>query len=157
MPSILFVCTANRFRSPLAEAIFQAELTKRGLQTDWQVGSAGTWTKDGLPAMPEAISAARELGLDLTFHRSRPVSAELLRQCDLVFVMESGQKEALIIEFSAIIENVFLLTEGVGGVAYDIPDPFFTDESPVSIAKELIGLFHNGFEKIVQLAERCSK
>jgi protein-tyrosine phosphatase len=154
MPSILFVCTANRFRSPLAEAIFRAELSRQGRQADWQISSAGTWTQPGLAPMPEAISAASELGLDITCHRSRPISAALIQENTLVVVMESGQKEALTFEFPNSLKKTFLLAEITVGMAYDIPDPFSSEEPVREVVKELCVLIRDGFENICQVAER---
>ncbi|RPJ38045.1 MAG: low molecular weight phosphatase family protein, partial [Chloroflexi bacterium] len=70
MPSVLFVCMANRFRSPLAAAIFRKSLEEKGLAGSWQVGSAGTWATPGQPVIPSVLAAARELGLDLSGHRA---------------------------------------------------------------------------------------
>jgi len=52
MPTILFICTANRYRSPIAEGCFKNEMVKHNQGSDWTVLSAGTWTTDSLPAMP---------------------------------------------------------------------------------------------------------
>ena len=78
MFSVLFVCTANRFRSPIAEACFRELLRKQGIEKDWRVGSAGSWTKSGLAALPSAEWSHTYLGLDLSRHRSQPVSRALL-------------------------------------------------------------------------------
>ena len=64
MPTIVFICTANRYRSPLAEACFKSQLDKHSLDDNWEVLSAGTWTEDGLPAMSEAIKDAQRYDLD---------------------------------------------------------------------------------------------
>jgi protein-tyrosine-phosphatase len=153
MPSILFICTVNRFRSPLAEVIFRSECSKRGLDSAWQVGSAGTWTEPGLLPMPDAISFAQVMGLDLTSHRSRLVNADLMHASNLILVMESGQKEALVFEFPASAKKVVLLSEAVGGVAYDIPDPYSSEEPALEVAKELYKMIRDGFDMICQLAE----
>ena len=73
MPLILFVCTANRFRSPIAAACTEQKLQKADLANKWTVISAGTWTTEGIPAHPRAVMAAAALGLDLTAHRTREV------------------------------------------------------------------------------------
>ena len=96
MPSVLFVCTANRIRSPLAEQLFRRQL-EAGVQDSaaWRVASAGTWTKPGLPAMPLAQQAAAELGLDLSTHRSQPIDDIALEDYGLIITMEQGQQEAI--------------------------------------------------------------
>src|SRR5690606_22592899 len=109
MPSVLFVCTANRFRSPLAATLFlravadeeveRASPWNIGKASDWRAGSAGTWTVDGEPALPVVVDAATQLGIDLSGHRSVQVSDRLLADHDLILTMQASQKEALQSEF----------------------------------------------------------
>jgi protein-tyrosine-phosphatase len=154
MPSILFVCTVNRFRSPLAEAVFRQELKKAGYPGDWTISSAGTWTEAGIPPMTDAIFAAAEVGLDISSHRSRPISADLVIDNTLIIVMHSNHKEALNVEFPEFHNKIFLLTEAIADTAHDIPDPFVTGEPPLQIARELIDLIQTGWVRICQLAEK---
>ena len=87
--NILFVCTANLHRSPLAAALLAARLEKDG-RTDVAVSSAGLSTVDGFPALPEVCDLARDLdGIDLSPHRSRPLRAGLLAEADLILAMEA--------------------------------------------------------------------
>jgi len=153
MPSILFVCTANRFRSPLAELVFRFELEKSDHTGTWSVGSAGTWTKSGLPPMQEAIQSAAVIGLDLTNHKSRLINAKLMKEYTLILVMDTGHKEALSVEFPELMDKIFLLSEAVGKVPYDIPDPYVTGEPPEEIASEVIELIQTGWKQICHLAE----
>ena len=153
MSSILFVCWANRFRSPLAAAFFCKYLEQVADRGNWLVGSAGTWAQAGLPPDGRAIQDARERGLDIKSHRSRQVSSVLLSQSNLVLVMEAGQKEALQVEFPNERQKVFLLTEVAGGVPYDIPDPSGPDGAThQEIANELEELIKAGFENIYNFA-----
>ncbi len=157
MPSVLFVCTANRFRSPLAAAAFQKTLGDEGME-GWQVGSAGTWTDAGLPAAREAAQAARQIGISLDDHASCLVNGALLSGYDLILVMEVGQKEALEYEFPAVKNKVFLLSEVVDGLQYDIPDPSSTVESsPQEIANEVCHLVWKGFCSICSQADRLAR
>ena len=157
MPTVLFVCTANRFRSPIAVAAFQKKLRNEGIE-GWQVGSAGTWTDPGLPPAPVAVQAARQLGVSLDGHASRLVNAALLSGYDLILVMEMGHKEALESEFPAVQNRVFLLSEVVDGMLYDIPDPALSEESsPQEIANEVCNLVWKGFHNICLQAERLGR
>jgi protein-tyrosine phosphatase len=154
MTSILFVCTANRFRSPLAEAAFRSELQRSKYPGSWVVGSAGTWTVNGLHPVHEAIQAAGELGLDLSAHRSRIINSTLLKGYSLILVMQSSHKEALGIEFPEFMDKVFLLSEALGGIVYDIPDPFVTGEPPGEVGRDLVNLIRSGLMQICQLAKK---
>ncbi len=153
MPSIMFMCTANRYRSPIAAACFRKELATRGLEEGWQVSSAGTWTRDGLPAMPEAISSARKMGLNIARHASRAITALLMKDADLVVVMEQGQKEALCSEFPAQAHKVHLLSEATTGMSYDIPDPIVSP-TDVDVPAEIADLLHKGFDRICALISK---
>ncbi len=123
MPAVLFVCTANQFRSPLAAAYFDSRLKEAGIAAGWVTGSAGTWIEQPGGAHPRAIRAAQQAGLDLSEHRAREVTSAILADADLILTMEAGQKEALQIEFAAQREKIFLLSEFSTGKTYDIPDP----------------------------------
>jgi protein-tyrosine phosphatase len=157
-PSVLFVCTANRFRSPIVEAAFRKLLQERGIENNWIVGSAGSWTKDGLPPIPSAAWMLEHFGLDLSMHHSRSVSRKLLAQYHLVLVMEKNQKEALQIEFPEFSHKVFMLTEVCNGPVYDIPDPVAqSEEMCLSVAQEIIHLIENCFQEICLRASTCIK
>ena len=155
MPSLLFLCTANRYRSPIAEASFKAELIKREQAQNWDVSSAGTWTKDGDPAMSDAIQKAAQLGLDIQAHRSRAITEDILQEVDLVLVMEQGQKEALQSEFPLQKEKVFLLSEVSTGIAYSIPDPVM-EKDVGDVPKEICDLLLKNYEKIVTFVGKMS-
>jgi len=152
MPNILFVCTANRYRSVVAAACFRNELARRNKENEWSVSSAGTWAVNGLPAMTEAIILARELGLDIQNHQSQVISAEILQLADVVLVMEGGQKEALQVEFPEYRKKIFLLSESSKGVSFDIPDPVSGAALGIHIVPEICELIRTGFDQICSLA-----
>jgi protein-tyrosine-phosphatase len=152
MPSIVFVCTANRFRSPIAAIAFARKVVKHGDDHHISISSAGTWTVNGLPATTDALKQAQKYNLNLSLHKSRLISPEILSQADLVLVMDANHKEGIIHEFPAAADKVFLLSEAVNGASFDIPDPYSTDESPAVVAKEIVEMINLGYEKILQLA-----
>jgi protein-tyrosine-phosphatase len=153
MPSVLFVCTANRFRSPLAAAIFRKALEERNDASDsWIVGSAGTWTTPGQPVIPAVLDAARTLGIDLAKHRSAGVSAQLLSEYDLILVMQATQKEALQSEFFPLSEHIHLLSNVVEHGSYDIPDSSGSSQEVAEVSSELNELIRRGLERICVLA-----
>jgi protein-tyrosine-phosphatase len=83
---ILFVCTGNTCRSPLAEAIARKIAIDRGL-TDLEVASAGTSAWDGAAASDGALLVGMEHGLDLSNHRAQLLSRELVASADVVLAM----------------------------------------------------------------------
>ena len=85
---MLFVCTGNLCRSPMAEVLLRHDVEARRL-ADVEVASSGTWAIDGSPATSEAIRAMEGLGIDLRDHRSRHVSRADLERADLVVAMTS--------------------------------------------------------------------
>ena len=152
MPTVLFVCTANRFRSPIAAACFHRELDLRKPAGDWHVLSAGTWTSDGMPAMPGAIRSANQLGLDISRHASRVITPAVMSMADLVLVMEHGHKEALQLEFPESAHKVYMLSEAATGISYDIADPVTSAAAQdVDVPGQIEQLIHEGFDRICSL------
>lgn len=123
MPNILFVCTANQFRSPIAAGCFSQRLIASGAMDTWKVMSAGTWATPDLPAHPLAIKTAADLGIDLGNHVTREVDESLISSCDLVVVMEAGHKEALEAEFPGFVDRIVLLGQVANMASFEIPDP----------------------------------
>lgn len=152
MPSVLFVCMANRFRSPLAAAIFRKLLEEKGLTDLWQVGSAGTWAAPGQPVLAFVAQAAQAYGLDLSGHRSERVSAELLAGYDLILVMQASQKEALQSEFPALVERIYLLADVVERRTFDIPDTSTSLQGVMDVSADLDDLIRRGLQSICILA-----
>jgi len=147
MPTILVLCRANQFRSPLVEHALRARLDP----ALWQVSSAGMWAQDGFPATCRLEAWSGLAGI--AAHRSRALKAGMLAQADLVLVMERGQKEALALEFPETAGRVFLLSEMSARLAYDIPDPALGDENPQKLVDEILGLVASGLPRIMELAE----
>lgn len=107
---VAFVCTGNRFRSPLAAALLAREAA--GLPV--RIVSLGTLDLGSQPALPEAVALARELGLDLSAHASRNLAAVELEPFDLVLGFERMHVMASVVEAKARLEHTFTLPELVG-------------------------------------------
>jgi protein-tyrosine phosphatase len=158
MPSVLFVCTANRFRSPLAAARFSQCLQGEADVQDWRVGSAGTWAELGLPAFPHAGWAKEHFGIDLAEHRTTRIDRDLVAQYDLILAMANGQQEALRVEFPEVKNHIFLLAKVATGLVYDITDPgAMRDDSNLEIAREIIELINKGYKNICWLARKLDR
>ena len=151
MPKIVFVCTKNRFRSPLAAAALRRELAERQTPGEWTVESAGSWVDGLLPPTPEALFEAKKRSLDLSGHLSQGIEAFDLETIDLALVMEMGQKESILLDFPVLTNRVYLLSE-LSGPAFNIPDPYLTRESFSEIASEIETLIKSSFDKITTLA-----
>jgi len=153
MPAVLFVCTANICRSPIAMGIFADKVARTFPNQPWTVASAGTWAQAGRKAHEHSRQVLTEHGMDIESHRSQPVSAELLADFDLILTMEQGHKEALRIEFPQAAKRVFLISE-MAGYSYDIPDPigFPLNEYQVTY-REIDRLLTSGWDRICQLVD----
>jgi protein-tyrosine-phosphatase len=152
VPSVLFVCQGNLFRSVAAAAIFKEKLRRSALDWQaWRVESVGTWARENLPTTPEMLAVMAKRGLDVKQHRSRMVSAEILADFALVLTMERGQKEALQIEFPFAAKRTYLLTEMAGANA-QIIDPLDTTSPGLQvITSEIDDWLERGFPRILEL------
>lgn len=152
-PSVLFVCTANRIRSPLAAALFRSYLLREGLPLQrWRINSAGTWVQESLPPPNEVIRASGAIGLDLKKHRSQKVNEGLLTSHNLILVMEEGHKEALNHVYPHLSQRVFLLSEMSNG-NQEIKDPATLSSSNLEdLLNQLDGLIQKGLPRILVLA-----
>ena len=154
MPSVLFVCTANQFRSPIAAAFLFNFIHQVNTLEKWRLESAGTWTKPGLPASPLALQIGHRLSLGgLEGHITRQVNQKLLDQFDLILVMETGHLEAIASEFPNVFGRMMLLSEIVDGAPYSILDPADQGSDPDEVASELQMLIQKGGRKILKLAK----
>jgi protein-tyrosine phosphatase len=153
MPAILFVCTANQFRSPIAAACFYERLSASGAMDVWKIGSAGTWTTAGLPAHPKAIAAASLLGLDLSKHGTIEVDSLLLSNYNLIVVMESNHKVSLETEFKSIHGRIVLLGQLAEIPGNEIPDPAKKGfDNADEVANLIYVAVQKSFSKLVQFA-----
>jgi len=85
---ILFVCTGNLCRSPMAEGIARHLAAERGYTVE--IRSCGTHANEGDPASENGVTACQEKDIDISAHRSQPLSAELIEWADQVLCMEEN-------------------------------------------------------------------
>ena len=126
MKRILLVCTGNICRSPLAAALMQRAVTERGAE-GIEVSSAGTGAWDGAPASEGAYLVALEQGLDLSGHRARLLTRDVVEHSDLILTMARHHR-ARVDELGGQ-GRVFVLGEYAGrdGDAAEVGDPFGGD------------------------------
>ncbi len=140
---ILFVCSGNTCRSPLAEAIARRMFSVAG-RSDVDVSSAGTQAWDGSSASDGAILVGIERGLDLSEHRSRMITPEIVTESDLILAM-SPQHVARIKELNSDASAHLLAGYATGDDGRTIQDPFGGDldsyrETADDLERELAGL-----------------
>jgi protein-tyrosine phosphatase len=126
---VLFVCTGNVCRSPIAEGLFRRMIADR-LGTEptpaalerhgFRVASAGTAELGASPASPEAVAAAARCGADISEHRSRPLTPALLDEADRVYVMTAAQQR-IIVKYAP---DAWTRIELLDRTGEDVPDPF---------------------------------
>jgi protein-tyrosine-phosphatase len=127
---LLFVCTGNTCRSPLAEALTRREAASRGWD-HLEVASAGVAAAEGLPASEGSLRAAGRHGLDLSGHRSSPLTAEKASWADLILVMSPGhllRLEELDATSRAALLDAFARGAEGQGEGRGVPDPFGGDD-----------------------------
>src|SRR5436305_2880324 len=131
---VAFVCTGNRFRSPLAAAAFASQVA-----VPVTTVSAGLLGLGPVPALPEAVELARSFGLDLASHRARDLSVVDLEPFDLVLGFERSHVQAAVVDASALIERTFTLPELVL-LLEEIPAAAKTD--PIGQARARVAEAH---------------
>ncbi len=117
---LLFVCTANICRSPMAAGIARMYADTRGWSVE--VLSAGTHAIAGNPAAPNSVKAIREIGADISAHRSQPITDELVEWADRILVMEMRHAQSVRQRHAGADEKVQLL--GTFGGLVEIDDPY---------------------------------
>ncbi len=125
--NLLFICTGNTCRSPMAEAVARHEIVRRGWK-HVRVASAGVAAAPGMPASSAAIEVASGMGLDLVAHRSRPLDPKLIEWADLILAMSPSHISVL--DAMGAIEKSALLGDfaaGGTGIGAPVSDPYGGD------------------------------
>jgi RpiB/LacA/LacB family sugar-phosphate isomerase len=123
MKTLLFVCTGNTCRSPMAEALARRALADR---PDWRVLSAGIGAINGQAASTHSVTALRQIGVELTGHTSRMLTGRMIREADYIFGLTRGHVEGIAMLYPEAAEKLFVLREfeeGISDLDLDISDP----------------------------------
>jgi protein-tyrosine phosphatase len=141
--NILIVCTGNICRSPMAEALLRASSAVS--RPHLKVSSAGLAALEGHPAAPLAVTLLAERGLDLSAHRARQLTPELVAAADLILVMDAAQQRRL----ETLAPSARGRVHRLGRFGnFDIADPFRQDRAAFARSLALIEEGLAGFERV---------
>jgi RpiB/LacA/LacB family sugar-phosphate isomerase len=151
MKTILFLCTGNVCRSPMAEGLFRHAVKGRG---EFRVLSAGIGAVDGDQPTHHSVQAMREIGIDISHQRSRALTTEMVRSADLILGMTHSHTDTVNLLYPAAAEKTFLLREfdeTLEPYEKDISDPI---GSPYEIYVDCRNQIEQGIATLLKFMEQ---
>ena len=152
MSAILFVCTGNLCRSPMAEGLLRRRLESAGLGASHHVWSAGTWAVDDRPASENSIAALAERGIHISGHVAHTINAPDMAEADLILVMSREHAQMIRNTWPQYDWKVHLLSE-MSGRPKDVQDPY---GGPIEEYRECANTIEEyidrGLSRILELA-----
>ena len=116
MDKIVFICTGNTCRSPIAEGLFKALNGEQ--KTGLEAVSAGIFTNNGIPASENAVIVAKELGADISNHKSQMLNGNIVNDAKYLVCMTGAHYDQILLKFPNVSDKLFTLSPT------DIDDPF---------------------------------
>lgn len=147
--SVLFVCHGNILRSPMAAALFKD--ASDGWGRTMEVQSAGLHANCFHPADPRGVAVAAEFGITLSGHRADVLTQEMVRQADVIFVMDQFNEAELLARYPHARQKVFCLRlcHATMTCCLDIEDPYHGTIDDVRHCYETIRACIRGLEAIL--------
>ncbi len=139
--TMVLVCSGNTCRSPMAQALAKQMIAKRrNIPADVlesanvSVLSAGVYASPGMPASIEAVDEMKKLGIDLSEHRSQPLTPELIHEADVIYCMTHTHLDAVLRASPGAGDKIFLLDPQ----GHDVNDPIGAGEAAYRQCAEMI-------------------
>lgn len=152
MGLILFVCTGNLCRSPMAAGLLRQRLAQDGLDKRYTVQSAGVWAADGQPASANSVTVMTERGVDISDHRAQLLNANLVAEADLILVASREHQQMIANTWPQYRWKVHRLSE-MAGKNRDLEDPYGgTLAEYRACADTIAGYLQRGLDRILELA-----
>jgi len=145
---VLFVCSGNTCRTPMAEGLLKVKLPPH-LQEEVRVLSCGTLGIESQPAAPNSITAAREKGVDISSHRSRGISEKLIAESNIIICMAEEHKRFILERWPGYRDNVFILRDFAAKDKLDDPDIFDPIGSSLGIYRECCRIIESELDRIL--------
>ena len=149
-PTVLFVCTGNVCRSPMAMGLLRDRLARLGLTNAIHVTSAGTFALDGQPPTGGAQHVMEARDIDISSHRAQTVTPDRLKQADIIIVMTEAHRGSIFHLAPEALHKVLLLSE-LAGEHVDIPDPYGQPREAYEATARLIEQYiDRGLENLLE-------
>ncbi|MCS7258189.1 MAG: low molecular weight protein arginine phosphatase [candidate division WOR-3 bacterium] len=158
--TILFVCSGNSCRSPMAEALMKKILNEEKPQFPIKIrtASCGTIALNNMPPSENAVKVLSEYGIDLTGHRTRRISKSAIKNADLILVMEKAHKEKILEIMPNAQTKTFLISEFASGSSKEIVDPIgMSINGYRNVANDLYDLLKKIYKKLLKQLNSTTK
>ncbi len=154
---ILFVCTGNTCRSPMAKALMDREFRERGLYSRFRTGSAGICAVAGMPASELAVEVMGKRGIDVSGHRASRLDAVEIPPGTVIVAMTRRHVDIAVSLFPERAGSVYLLGEiaGDGGLVKEVPDPCGGSRHSYEKVVRLLETFTSGLADLLTSKKDC--